>query len=402
MKTSQKILFLESGTSGGGSFAALFASLRYGFGDSVTPVVVFLNHTPFYEKLQGIGVQTFLFEDPVYTKSLWKRDVLLKAVQRGIEFLVPVLRPSFDKIFHQKTINKLVETIQKEQVDLLVLNVQIDRDWFALLAAEKTQAPVVSYLRSLTRTGLTAGMAEKANYLVTRYIANSQATQSFWCQWGLDPKKVSVVYDSVDEPSVSDNDTDAPTLNLGKPHICCVGRLNQMKGQRFLLESFAQVADKHPDVKLLFIGDGPDRIRLEKRASHLHLESRVIFAGWKTSARSFMRHADLVVVPSEQEGFGLVVIEAMRCGTGVVASRRGGMPELINDGETGLLVDYGDIQAMSNAILSLLEDSTKLKTMAENGRLFAEHRFLQHDYNQRVLEVYKSANVRRMNEEKGK
>ena len=137
---------------------------------------------------------------------------------------------------------------------------------------------------------------------------------------------------------------------------------------------FAKVASEVP-AQLVLIGDGPDRSAAEWLAHDLGIHSRVHFLGKQDRVNELLPLADLMLMPSEQESFGLAALEAMACKVPSIATRVGGVPELIDDGVTGLLYPVGDVDAMARGSLSLLRDRNRLEAMREAGRKTAQKRF---------------------------
>ena len=137
---------------------------------------------------------------------------------------------------------------------------------------------------------------------------------------------------------------------------------------------FAQVASQVP-AQLVLIGDGPDRSTAEWLAHDLGIQSRVHFLGKQDRVNELLPLADLMLMPSEQESFGLAALEAMACKVPSIATRVGGVPELIDDGVTGLLYPVGDVDAMALGALSLLRDRKRLDDLREAGRKTAQKRF---------------------------
>ena len=175
--------------------------------------------------------------------------------------------------------------------------------------------------------------------------------------------------------------------NLGLPTCGAVvlasGRLHETKGLDVLIDA---CADRR-DLFLVVVGDGPERERLVRRAAPLG--ARAHFLGKRDDVARIMAAADIVAVPSRAEPFGRVAIEAMACGRPVVASRVGGLLEIVVDGETGLLVPPGDAKTLSCAIATLLSDPQRARRMGAAGRLRAEARFGAGEHTQRVLGVYR-------------
>jgi N-acetyl-alpha-D-glucosaminyl L-malate synthase BshA len=154
---------------------------------------------------------------------------------------------------------------------------------------------------------------------------------------------------------------------------------------------FARVAERLP-ARLLLVGDGPDRSAAEWLAHSLGIQDRVSFLGKQESVSELLPVADLMLMPSELESFGLAALEAMACRVPTIATRVGGVPELIEDGVTGRLFAVGDTEAMADAAVELLSEAERLEEMARAGRAFAQAKYcasriipLYERYYERVL-----------------
>jgi N-acetyl-alpha-D-glucosaminyl L-malate synthase BshA len=141
-----------------------------------------------------------------------------------------------------------------------------------------------------------------------------------------------------------------------------------------VVKIFARVAQQLP-AQLVLIGDGPDRSEAEWLAHSLGIHARVHFLGKQERVSELLPLADVLLLPSQLESFGLVALEAMACKVPTIATRVGGLPELIDDGVTGLLFEVGDIAAMAQAVLSLLGDRERMNAMREAARREAKRRF---------------------------
>jgi len=141
-----------------------------------------------------------------------------------------------------------------------------------------------------------------------------------------------------------------------------------------VVQVFARIAEAIP-AKLMLIGDGPDRSTAEYLARKLGVSDRIHFLGKQDNVNELLPNADLMLMPSEMESFGLAALEAMACRVPAIATQVGGVPELINDGVNGLLFDVGDVEAMAMAAIDLLQDQPRLDAMSAAARKTAQDHF---------------------------
>ena len=145
-----------------------------------------------------------------------------------------------------------------------------------------------------------------------------------------------------------------------------VGRLIPLKGVVYLINALPRIIARCPDARLIIVGDGEERPRLAQVARDLGLAARVTFAGERTHEEviRYMRAADLFVLPSLIESFGIVLVEAMSCGLPIVASNVMGIPAVVEDGANGLLVPPGDAAALADRVIRLLTDPAAASAMS--------------------------------------
>ncbi len=141
-----------------------------------------------------------------------------------------------------------------------------------------------------------------------------------------------------------------------------------------VVKVFARVLREIP-AQLVLVGDGPDRSAAEWLAHDLRIHDRIHFLGKQDRVNELIPLADLMLMPSELESFGLAALEAMACKVPPIATRVGGVPELIDDGVSGLLYPVGDVDAMASGIVSLLKDRDRLEVMRDAARKTARTRF---------------------------
>jgi N-acetyl-alpha-D-glucosaminyl L-malate synthase BshA len=136
----------------------------------------------------------------------------------------------------------------------------------------------------------------------------------------------------------------------------------------------AQVMERVPS-RLILVGDGPDRPMAEERARNLGIAARVVFLGKQEQVAELLSCADLFLLPSESESFGLSALEAMACEVPVVGTRSGGLEEVVDDGEAGRLLPVGAVDAMADAAVEILSDSGRRLEMGKAGRAIAMERY---------------------------
>ena len=205
------------------------------------------------------------------------------------------------------------------------------------------------------------------------FLAISESTRNDLVARGIPRERVAVVRCGLDQSAYS---VAVRPEARNRPVVVFVGRLRKYKGAQYLIRAFPGVLRRVPEARLEIVGDGPYRGRLEALARSLAIGDRVAFLGalGQREKVDALNRALVAVAPSPKEGWGLTVIEANACGTPVVASRSPGLVESVRDGETGILVPHGDVEALAGAISRLLEDRALRLAMAESGIRWA-HEF---------------------------
>ncbi|HEX3986537.1 MAG TPA: N-acetyl-alpha-D-glucosaminyl L-malate synthase BshA [Acidobacteriaceae bacterium] len=160
----------------------------------------------------------------------------------------------------------------------------------------------------------------------------------------------------------------------GEKILMHLSNFRPVKRTADVVRVFSRVAHEIPS-RLLMIGDGPDRSAAEWIAHREGIQDRVHFLGKQSNVSEILPLADLLLMPSEQESFGLVALEAMACRVPTIATRVGGVPELIEDGVNGRLFPVGDVEAMAGAAVDLLSDPDRYNAMADAARRTAQSRY---------------------------
>lgn len=150
--------------------------------------------------------------------------------------------------------------------------------------------------------------------------------------------------------------------------IGIVAQLREEKRHADLIEAFSILSKKYPGAKLLIVGDGPLRGQLEAMTQRLEIDDCVNFAGFQKDVHRYLSIMDIFVLPSRTEGLPIAIMEAMAQGLPVVASRVGGIPEIVDDQVTGILFEPGNVDQLNSSLAQLIVDPEKRKNLGDNGR----------------------------------
>jgi len=169
-----------------------------------------------------------------------------------------------------------------------------------------------------------------------------------------------------------------------------VGRLEKVKNVDLLIAAFAKLKEWEK-MKLVIVGDGRERAYLEQMTKDLKVDSNIEFKGFQSRPEKFVNQADLFVLPSYSEGFGIAVVEAMYQGVPCLCSKVGGIPEFIKDNETGWLFDPNNIQELTDCIKNIYKlPKNELKNIAEKGKLYATNNFSSKIYISKLENIYET------------
>jgi len=179
--------------------------------------------------------------------------------------------------------------------------------------------------------------------------------------------------------------------------ILFVGRLIDLKGVNYLLDAIVKVQAIYPDIVLKIIGDGPEKSGLQERVKDLGIKKNVTFGGVVPNYKlpGIYRDSDIFVIPSivnengETEGLGIVTLEAMACGTPVIGTNVGGIPDIIKDRITGLLVEEKNGKAIADSILEIIQNTSLRDDMCKNAHQLVQERFSWDVIARRFLKLYK-------------
>jgi glycosyltransferase involved in cell wall biosynthesis len=225
-------------------------------------------------------------------------------------------------------------------------------------------------------------------------VTVSGFVRDFLVAAGVPPERVTSVPTGIDLGRwVADPAGSTLRTELGipaeAPLIGTVAILRRKKGHAELLEALPAVFQRFPDAHAVFAGDGPQKENLERRIAELGLGDRIHLLGLRRDVANVLQALDVFVLPTHQEALGTAFIEAGTMGLPSVASRVDGVPEVVVDGETGLLVPVGDSAAIAAALIELLADPERRRRLGETARARARERFSREAMVTGMIEVYR-------------
>lgn len=271
----------------------------------------------------------------------------------------------------------------RERYDLIHVN-SIFALHFALIPCLISGTPLIFHEHGLPRVRDQSVWSIAYRWMihrVTHIVAITDAVKDQLLTYGVDPGSVTTVHNGIDpEPPVA-LDPDGSQLSRGdRPglSIIQIANLLDWKGQDVVLESLARLRDTLPDSHVVFYGHGKDadfQAKLDEMVVRLDLTDRVEFGGYRTDLMEQLPNFDCLVVASEAEPFGLVLLEAMRAGVPLVATNAGGVPEIVSDGVNGLLFEAGDAEGLAAAFSRIASEPKLAKQLSEEGYRVVRERF---------------------------
>ncbi|HEX8253890.1 MAG TPA: glycosyltransferase family 4 protein [Thermoanaerobaculia bacterium] len=341
----------------------------------------------------------------LFVGCLWKIEG--EMVVSGLRELgVPAIEFAARSLRDRTTYRVVRKFIEDEQIDLVHAHLTFSATWSALLSRQ-TGIPSVATLhvapsatrqfRNTLRHRLVTDardwvMRQTMNRWSSRVITVSEALrQTYLAKRDLDPGKVTVVHNGIELERFR-RDRAATRARLerefdippGKPILVTVSVLRPAKGIEFLLDAAKRVND----AVFLILGDGNKREEWQALAAQQGIGDRVRWAGYRTDVDTILAGCDALVHPSLDDAFPTVLLEAMAAGLPVVATRVGGIPEIVNDGATGILVPPGDAEALASGIEELLADRERMRRMGALATDSAMTRFSTAAWVSRLTAVY--------------
>lgn len=321
----------------------------------------------------------------------------------------------YEDVFLLKTLHKhdprhylsLKKLLKKKKFDLIHIHVWNPGSCrYAFFAAKKMELPIVATehdpfnLSGLKRI-IKKNCLKKTDQIITISSDNYGQMLDNYGQ-GVDnvqhlKNRLNIVHNGIKLDSIIDIVDKVSIINKSEIFgvngiknedfvITCVAELHERKGHKYLIDAFKKIQKKTPNSHLILVGTGPYKQNLNDYSANT---PNVHFLGWRDDISQILKASDVFVLPSLKEAFGLVLLEAMACGTAVVGTNNGGIKDIIKDNECGLLVPPKNSEKLANAIGDLLKNPNKRKKFEKAALKRVKSCFTAKDMAKKTFEVYK-------------
>jgi glycosyltransferase involved in cell wall biosynthesis len=372
------VLFVSSCVLGGGAGWSLYYLLKYLDRSRIEPSVAVPEPGIFAERFRALGVRVHASRHLPhrFRQQRYERGGRLGELASDVRNLVDMARFT----------RELAGLVRREGIELVYANNMMVKPLGAL-AAQTAGVPCILHVRNIHEAPARIAFQNAVARLpsVVRLIANSSASAAPYAR--AVPDKIEVVHNGIDVGEYTAGELTPGTwrdaMGIGRDELVVgfTGNLIPRKGIEPLIRAAAQVLPRHPSARFVVLGRVPIGTRrpmlpaYEALVSELGLGARFQFHGFTPDVRPALVDFDVLTLPSLQEPFGRSIIEAMALGAPVVATRVGGVPEIITDGEHGLLVPPDDPRALADAIDRLLGDAALRGRLGAAGRERVRERF---------------------------
>jgi len=300
--------------------------------------------------------------------------------------------------FDMKTLGRLKHVIRQNNADIICSH-GFKSDFYNFAVSKLTDIRKVVFVRGDTKENLKILFYTYLDKQIIRHfdhvITLSETQKNNLIRANIPSDNISVVYNSVDIEEVERcaseeaGDLSIPAEIISNGHyIVTVGRLSPEKGHRVLVDAMPFIIQEHPQITLVMIGEGQERTNLEQQIKEKGLKEHVLMPGFSRNAPYYMKRARLFVNPSYSEGMPNVVLEARALKVPVVATKVGGVSEIISNNEGCLLVPPGDPERLAIAINKLLSDSKATKELDEDAYSHFRDKFDADSQTVKLIAIY--------------
>jgi glycosyltransferase involved in cell wall biosynthesis len=269
-----------------------------------------------------------------------------------------------------RAVRQIEECIQEDGIQLLHTH-GYKADLYGYVAARRSGKPIVATCHNWVGGTAALGIYNRLDRMALkrfqRLAAVSDSVAQRLLDSGVSAKKIRTIANGIDV-GLFERARPLPVFDFeGNKVVGMVARLDLQKGFEYLLRAARELCAAFPGLKVVIVGEGPDRQAIEHMVQRFGLRSNVILAGQHSDMPGIYAAMDIFVLPSLNEGLPMTILEAMAASTPVIATRVGAIPKVIKDGETGLLVDPGDVDGLRNALARLLLDSDLCRCLGSAG-----------------------------------
>lgn len=379
-----KILYLNPSSEVGGAERSLLDLLRYLDQEKYHPIVSLPSDGKLGAELEKRGIETeiILFHSKISSLSRENGNLGFH------EFIVIPL-------YLLPTIIAITRFIRARDIDMIVTN-GIKSHVIGSMVSTMTRAKLIWHVRDLIEAGwLKSMLRSMGRFFPDKIIANSDAVGRIFSNNG----RTEIVYNGIDLARFDteiDGEKVRSMFGIGKDTnlIGTIGHLAPLKGFEELLWAIAEVIGEGFNIKLAIVGEAiyPNSERYKQNllslVDSLGLKDRIIFAGFREDIPELLASFDIFVLPSRSEGFGRVNLEAMAMGKPVISTNVGGIPEVVLDEITGILVPPRNSHELAQATIRLLNDRELRESLGREGRRRVKDHFTLQAYAQRIQEIY--------------
>jgi len=290
--------------------------------------------------------------------------------------------------------NQLVKLVKEKQIDILHCH-QRTAGYLAAYIKKRTAVPFVVTIHDPWNRALFKNFHGKIfDHIIT---VSEFLRKRFIGDFGFEPEKVHTIYNGADSERYDpikyckgelDELKKELGINSGDKVISLIARLYTSKGQQYLIEAVPAILEKCPATKILLVGSGEHEVQFKTQAMEIGVSESVIFVGYREDIPELIGLSDIVVRPSDMEGFPINMLEAMLMKKPVIATAIAGVPEMITHGENGFMIKPGDVQALANYSIELLLDEKKAELMGNKGRAVTLQKFTLHSLIKSVESLY--------------
>ena len=292
-------------------------------------------------------------------------------------------------------VNELEKQLDIHKIDLIHSN--SSREDLGALIANKYKIPLIWHIREFGDRDYSCYSYRK-NYIdymnqsACRFIAVSDAVRAHWIKKGIQREKINCVYNGISQRDIVIKSEDALICNNKQLRMALLGCISSTKGQAWAIEAIKKLADEKIYISLDIIGDGAKAYikKLKKKIYGYGLQDLIAFKGYLKNPGEQLYQYDIGLMCSKDEGFGRVTVEYMMAGLCVIASDTGANKELIEDGESGLIYQYGNTESLVNTIKKCIDNPEDRSRIAKCGCIRANQEFTAERNAKRICEIYKS------------